>query len=82
MKLKEKVGVTLFAICLYSHSVSQLTASPTSQFNGTSKALLKPAGISLGPLQPCRSSLEFWEQRVGTQHSSQMGFSSFVFSLL
>lgn len=81
MKLKEKVGVTLFAICLYSHSVSQLTASPTSQFNGTSKALLKPGGISC-PLQPCRSSLEFWEQRVGTQHSSQMGFSSFVFSLL
>lgn len=69
----EKVGMTLFAICLHSHSVSQLTASPTSQFNGTSKALLKPAGISCS-LQPCRSRLEFWEQCVGTQHSSKWAF--------
>lgn len=72
-KLKEEVGMTLFAICLHSHSVFQLTASPTSQFNGTSKALLKPAGISC-PLQPCRSSLEFWEQCVRTQHSYNCAF--------
>lgn len=65
--------MTLFAICLHSHSVSQLSASPTSRFNGTSKALLKPAGISC-PLQPCRSSLEFWEQCMGTENSSKWAF--------
>lgn len=72
-KVKEKAGMTLFAICLHSHSVSQLSASPTSRFNGTSKALLKPAGISC-PLQPCRSSLEFWEQCMGTENSSKWAF--------